>query len=60
MILAAEDEVARLEKEFAAPDFYLQAKERWSAIETELTAARAKVATLYARWAELEKLTTSL
>jgi ATP-binding cassette subfamily F protein uup len=56
VILTAEEEVARLEKEFAAPDFYLQAKDRWSAIETELAAARAKVANLYARWAELEKL----
>ena len=56
VILAAEEEVARLEKEFAAPDFYLQAKERWAAIEAETTAARAKVAALYGRWAELEEL----
>jgi len=56
VILAAEQEVARLETLFAAPNFYLQAKEQWAPLEAELGAARAKVAALYARWAELEKL----
>jgi ATP-binding cassette subfamily F protein uup len=56
VILAAEDEVARLEAVFAAPDFYLQPKEQWSALESQLAAARTNVATLYARWAELERL----
>ena len=56
VILAAEDDVTRLEKSFASPDFYLQAKEEWSVIEKDLAAARARVATLYARWEELERL----
>jgi ATP-binding cassette subfamily F protein uup len=55
-ILGAENEVVRLESAFAAPDFYLQPKAQMSALEAELAAARAKVARLYARWAELEKL----
>ncbi len=56
VIHAAEREVVRLEKAFAAPDFYLQAKEQWTAHEAELAAAKGKVAALYARWEELEKL----
>jgi ATP-binding cassette subfamily F protein uup len=53
-ILAAEEEVARLEQLFAAPDFYQQHGERWQALEKELAAAKRKVPALYARWEELE------
>lgn len=55
-ILAAEEEVARLESVFAAPDFYLEAKEVASTLQTELESARAEVVQLYARWEELTRL----
>ena len=47
-ILAAEQEVAELERTFAAPEFY--------AMESRLVAARDRVAQLYLRWTELEEL----
>ena len=53
-ILAAENEAARLEGVFAAPDFYDKHGSRWRETEAELEAARAEVVRLYARWAELE------
>ena len=56
VILEAESEVARLEEAFAAPDFYAKDGDRWQEMETELNASRERVAQLYARWAELEKL----
>ncbi|MBA3386044.1 MAG: ATP-binding cassette domain-containing protein [Chthoniobacterales bacterium] len=55
-IQAAEKEAARLEELFAAPDFYKRTKDEWSEIEAALGHARARVAHLYARWEELEKL----
>ncbi len=56
VILDAEGDVAKLEKAFAAPDFYKEHGDRWPEIEAELKAARDRVAQLYARWAELEQL----
>ncbi len=56
VILAAERDAARLEAAFADPELFRQPKEQWTALETELAAARQRVATLYARWEELEKL----
>ena len=55
-ILAAESNAARLEIAFAEPELFRQPKEEWTALETELAAARQQVATLYARWEALEKL----
>jgi ATP-binding cassette subfamily F protein uup len=52
-ILAAENEVARLEALFAEPDFYTAHAAELSRFEAELRAARDEVARLYARWAEL-------
>ena len=52
-ILAAEDEVVRLEAIFSAPDFYATHASDWQKRETELRAARDRVAQLYERWAEL-------
>jgi ATP-binding cassette subfamily F protein uup len=52
-ILAAEEEVVRLERIFAAPDFYATHAADWQKFETELRAARSCVAQLYERWAEL-------
>ena len=55
-ILAAEENVARLEALFAAPDFYEKHGDRWQQVEGELQSARQRTAKLYARWAELEKI----
>ncbi len=56
VILAAEEDVARLESQFATPDFYLKQKTEMQALEGELAAARAQVAKLYARWEVLGRL----
>lgn len=53
-ILAAEDEAARLEGIFSAPDFYEKYGSEWRTIEMQLEDARKQVAHLYARWEELE------
>jgi ATP-binding cassette subfamily F protein uup len=58
-IQSAEQEVARLEALFAAPDFYAQHGQRWTEHEASLAAARAEVSRLYARWEELEQLKTA-
>ncbi len=55
-ILEAENEVARMEASFASPDFYAKHGHEWPKMEAQLKAARDRVAHLYARWAELEKL----
>jgi len=55
-IHAAEEEVARLEALFAAPDFYATHGTQAAALDAQLTAARARVPQLYARWEELESL----
>src|SRR5204863_3015797 len=52
-ILAAEDEVARIEALFAKPDFYSTHAMDYSKFEVELRQARDDVARLYARWAYL-------
>ncbi|HEY1924889.1 MAG TPA: hypothetical protein VGG58_06530, partial [Candidatus Acidoferrum sp.] len=55
-ILSAENEVSDLEATFAAPDFYAKPRAEIFDLETQLKAARDKVAHLYARWHELELL----
>ncbi len=52
-ILAAEDEVVRLEAIFTAPDFYATHASNWQQLEADLRLARDGVARLYERWAEL-------
>ncbi len=52
-ILAAENEVTRIETLFAEPNFYVVHAAELTNFEAELRAARDKVARLYARWAEL-------
>jgi ATP-binding cassette subfamily F protein uup len=52
-ILAAENDVARIEALFAEPDFYTKHAADYTQVEVELVNARHKVARLYARWAEL-------
>jgi len=55
-ILAAEEEVARIEVIFNAPDFYEKHGAQWKQLETDLKAGRHRIAVLYARWEELEAL----
>jgi ATP-binding cassette subfamily F protein uup len=52
-ILAAENEVARIEALFSEPNFYTEHAADLAKFEVELRAARDKVGRLYARWAEL-------
>ena len=54
-VLQAENDVARLEKLFSSPDFYVKHGHEWEQLEAQLQGARHKVAQLYARWDELEK-----
>jgi ATP-binding cassette subfamily F protein uup len=56
IILAAESEVTRLEALFAEPDFFEKHRTDYQAQQSKLDAARKHVASLYARWAELEKI----
>jgi len=55
-ILEAEENVARLEAVFNAPDFYQKHGDNWQALETELSEAKTKVPQLYDRWEELEAI----
>jgi ATP-binding cassette subfamily F protein uup len=55
-ILAAEDEVVRLEAIFSAPDFYATHASDWQELDAGLGAAREEVARLYARWEELSAI----
>ncbi len=55
-IFAAEAEVVRLEKVFAAPDFYAKHAADWQELEVDFRAARDRVAELYARWEALSAL----
>ena len=52
-IMSAEEDVARLENTFNAPDFYEKHADNWQELEAELKAAKEKVPTLYTRWEEL-------
>jgi ATP-binding cassette subfamily F protein uup len=58
-ILAAENEVARIEALFAEPDFYVTHAAELTTFEKKLRAARDEVARLYARWAELGEVATA-
>ncbi|HEV2096506.1 MAG TPA: ATP-binding cassette domain-containing protein [Chthoniobacterales bacterium] len=55
-ILAAENEVARLEALFAQPDFYVKQHADIPAFEAQLRRARDHVARRYARWEELGQI----
>jgi ATP-binding cassette subfamily F protein uup len=55
-ILAMEEEVARIERLFASPDFHRTHATRTNELLAELAAAKAKATQLYARWEELEAL----
>jgi ABC transport system ATP-binding/permease protein len=55
-ILEAETKVERIEKIFASPDFYEKHGNQTVSLTAELSAAKATVDRLYARWHELEEL----
>lgn len=50
----SEQEVARLEREISAPDFYQGRHERVTAVLHELEEAKGRIESLYARWEDLE------
>jgi len=58
-ILAAENEVARIEVLFAEPDFYITHSAELTTLETKLCVARDEVARLYARWADLGEVASA-
>ena len=55
-VLAAETEVSTIEAMLASPDFYATRSREFPEWEAKLEAAKAQVASLYARWQELEKI----
>ncbi len=55
-VLAAEEEVARIENLFASPDFHRTHATNATGLIGELAAAKEKVAQLYVRWEALESL----
>jgi ATP-binding cassette subfamily F protein uup len=56
-ILVAEAKAAELEALLNDPEFYVKRASDAAGISSELEAAKAEVAKLYARWAELEAVT---
>ena len=55
-IQASEAEVGRIEDLFASPDFHRTHGPQTNALLAKLATAKGKVATLYARWEELEAI----
>jgi ATP-binding cassette subfamily F protein uup len=55
-ILAVEEEIARIEGLFVAPDFHRTHATRTQQLLAELAAAKEKLSGLYARWEELDGL----
>jgi ATP-binding cassette subfamily F protein uup len=55
-ILAAEEEVARIEGLFTAPDFHRLHATKTNDLVADLAATKEKLKRLYARWEELEAL----
>jgi ATP-binding cassette subfamily F protein uup len=55
-VLDAENEIARIEALFAAPDFHRTHAAQTNQLMSELAGAKEKLAQRYARWAELDAL----
>jgi ATP-binding cassette subfamily F protein uup len=55
-ILAAEQEVSRIETLFASPEFHRTHATQTTQLVEDLATARQNVATLYARWEQLEAI----
>ena len=58
-LLAAEENVARIEALFLEPDFHRKHGNRTDALTAELAAEKLRVAALYERWQELEALNSA-
>lgn len=58
-ILAAEEEVTRIEGLFAAPDFHRTHAPQTNQLKADLATAKETVAALYQRWEELEAMNPS-
>ncbi|MGJ8676429.1 MAG: ABC-F family ATP-binding cassette domain-containing protein [Akkermansiaceae bacterium] len=56
IILASEENVAKLESDFNAPDFYEKHADSWQQLEIDLKTAKENTAQLYTRWEELEAI----
>jgi ATP-binding cassette subfamily F protein uup len=55
-ILATDEEIARIEGLFAAPDFHRTHGTRTNQLTADLAAAKEKLSQLYGRWEELEAI----
>jgi ABC transport system ATP-binding/permease protein len=55
-IHAAEAEVSRIQKLFEDPEFYKKHGDQWEEMDKQLVEGKKRIETLYARWAELEKI----
>ena len=55
-ISGVEEEIARIEALFAAPDFHEQHARQTNELLAEVAAAKEKLAGLYARWEELDQV----
>jgi ATP-binding cassette subfamily F protein uup len=55
-ILAAEEDLVRLEAQFADPDFYTKPGQYWQMFDAKLQTARENISQLYSRWEELERI----
>ena len=55
-IHGVDEEIARIEKLFASPDFHRTHATQTKQLTGELAAVKEKLAQLYARWEELEAL----
>ncbi len=51
-------EMDRIDALFAGPDFYKKHGDQWAELDAQLVAAKEKVQALYARWEELEGITS--
>ncbi|MDB6121655.1 MAG: transporter, partial [Pedosphaera sp.] len=59
-IMAVEEEIARIEALFALPDFHQKHGQQTEEFIAQVTAEKEKLAGLFARWEELEKVSKGL
>jgi len=55
-IAQVESELAKIEADLADPEFFANHQGKWRESESRITSAKARVAALYARWAELSEV----
>jgi len=59
-IHAVDEEIARIENLFASPDFHRTHATQTRQLTADLSAAKEKLAQLYARWEELEAIKSAV